>query len=63
MVNGQKIAQTMREKGITYDRMAEIVGVSKTMLSFITTGKREPNIKTLSLIAKELSCTVDDLLI
>ncbi|MBR2908061.1 MAG: helix-turn-helix transcriptional regulator [Clostridia bacterium] len=63
MVNGEKIAALMKKKNITCTRMAEIAGVSVAMITFITQGKREPNIKTLALIAKELGCTVDDLLI
>ena len=63
MVNGEKIALLMKEKEITYDRMSELVGISKSMLSFITTGKREPNVRTLALIAAALDCTVDDLLV
>lgn len=63
MVNGKKIAALMKKRGITQDRMAEIAGVSKSMICYITQGKREPNVKTLALIANALDCKVDDLLI
>ena len=62
MVNGEKIAALMKKKNITCTRMAEIAGVSVAMITFITQGKREPNVKTLALIASALDCKVDDLL-
>ena len=62
MVDGEKIARLMKARGISCTRMAEIVGVSTAMITYITQGKREPNVKTLALIANALDCKVDDLL-
>ena len=62
MVNGQKIRDLMLSKGIDGMDMAERVGISGQMMSFIIRGLREPNVTTLARIAHELGVTVDDLL-
>ena len=62
MVDGEKIARMMRAQNITSARMAEIVGVTPAMMTYITQGKREPNVKCLVAIANTLGCKVDDLL-
>ena len=62
MVNAQKIKELMQEKGIANKEMAETVGVSEAMMTYITRGLREPNVRTLALIAHKLDVTVDELL-
>ena len=62
MVNGELIKILMRSKGITARQLAAKVGISNSMMSFILSGLREPNIQTLVRIAKELGCTVDELI-
>ena len=62
MVNGQKIRDLMLSKGIDGMDMAERVGISGQMMSFIIRGLREPNVTTLARIAHELGVTVDDLI-
>lgn len=62
MVNAQKIKELMQEKGIANKEMAEAVGVSEAMMTYITRGLREPNVRTLALIAHKLDVTVDELL-
>ena len=63
MVNAQKIRELMQEKGIQNKEMAEAVGVSEPMMSYIASGLREPNVRTLALVAHKLDVTVDELLI
>lgn len=62
MVNAQKIKELMQEKGIANKEMAETVGVSEAMMTYITRGLREPNVRTLALVAHKLDVTVDELL-
>ena len=61
MVNGKKIQELMTQKNILGKEMAERVGVSEAMMSYIIRGLREPNVATLVRIAKELDVTVDEL--
>lgn len=62
MVNGERIRELMKGKGIEGKDMADKVGVSAAMISYILKGLREPNVAVLSRIAKELGCTVDELI-
>jgi transcriptional regulator with XRE-family HTH domain len=62
MINGELIKILMRSKGITARQLAAKVGVSSSMMSFILSGLREPNIGTMVRIANELGCTIDELI-
>jgi len=61
MVNGKKIQELMTQKNILGKEMAQRIGVSEAMMSYIIRGLREPNVATLVRIAKELDVTVDEL--
>ena len=61
MVNGKKIQELMTQKNILGKEMAQLIGVSEAMMSYIIRGLREPNVATLVRIAKELDVTVDEL--
>ena len=63
MVNYDKIRQLMIARKIQNQEFADKVGVSASMMSYITRGLREPNVTTLARIAHELGCTVDELLV
>ena len=61
MINGEKIRELMKEKGILGKTLAIKVGVSEPMISFILDGLREPSVSVLVRIATELNSTVDEL--
>lgn len=61
--NGAEIVRRMDEKGISQDRMAELCGISRAMMSYILRNLREPTLKVMAIIATELDCRIDDLLI
>ncbi len=63
MVNGRRIKDLMKEKGIQGKEMARTVGVSEAMMSFIIQGLREPNVATLARIARALDVPVDELIL
>lgn len=63
MVNGERIKELMKEQGILNKDMAEVVGVTEAMISYIIRGLREPNVSTMARIAKRLGVTVDELLV
>lgn len=62
MIAYEKIAKLMKEKGISSKDMANTVGISEPMMSYILNGLREPNVATLVRIARVLGSSVDSLL-
>ena len=62
MVNCEKIKQLMKAKGLDTYTLAEAVGVSQPMVSYIVRGLKEPSIAVLSRIASALGVKVADLL-
>ena len=63
MVDCKKIEDMIHEKGIMQKELAEAVGISEQMVSYIIRGLREPSITVLSRIAKALGCTTAELLV
>lgn len=58
---GQKIKRIRQQKRLTQDNLAEKVGISTKYIQFIESGERQPSLKTLYKIAKNLSVKVKDL--
>lgn len=63
MVNGKKIKNLMKEKGLTEKELAQTIGVSQAMMSYVIGGLREPNVATLVRIARVLDVPVDELIV
>lgn len=63
MFNHKKMAELIRDKGLDQKAIAEAVGVSEQAISAIVRGLKDPSLKVLSRIAKELGCTVAELII
>lgn len=59
---GEKIAKLRKERGWSQDKLATIVGMSKSYISAIEQGKAHPRIKTLEILAKCLEVEVELLL-
>ena len=54
---------TMRKKmNLTQEKVAEKLNVAKNTLSQWENGKREPDFKTLKILAKLYQCSIDELL-
>ena len=51
-----------KEKGLSQEQLASMVGVSRPFISQMETGEHLPSIKTAKALAKALDCTVDELL-
>jgi transcriptional regulator with XRE-family HTH domain len=62
MVNGNKIKELIEKQGKSLRGIAPSVGVSESMMSYIVNGLKEPSVAVLVRIAKELGCSVDDLI-
>ena len=63
MVNHKKIASLIKERGMMQKELADEIGVSEAMLSYILRGFKEPSVATLVRLSKALGCSVDALII
>lgn len=63
MVNHKKIASLIKERGLMQKELADEVGISEAMLSYILRGFKDPSVATLVRLAKALECSVDALII
>lgn len=63
MVNHKKIASLVKERGLMHKELADEVGISEAMMSYILRGFKEPSVATLVRLAKALGCKLDDLVI
>lgn len=63
MVNRKRIIDLMKQKEICGKEMAQMIGMSESMMSYILRGLREPNVATLVRIAKALDVPVDELIV
>ena len=63
MVDCEKIRSLIAEKKLEQKDVAEAVGVSEQMISYIVRGLREPSVTVLTRIAKVLDCAPGELII
>ena len=61
MVNGERIKELMKEQGLTNKELAEEVGVTEAMISYIIRGQRDTTVRVISQIANRLGVTVNDI--
>lgn len=54
MINGERIKELMKEQGITNKELADAVGVTEAMISYIIRGLRDTTVGTMVRIAKRL---------
>ena len=62
MVNTKKLAELMEKRGILASELANQVGISNSMMSYIARGMKQPSVEVLVRIAGALECKVDDLI-
>ena len=63
MVNGQRIKELMLAKGMDSTDLAERIGISAPMMSYIIRNLRDTNVTTLVRIAQILEVPVDELVV
>lgn len=59
---GQRIGSLRKKKGLTLEKLAYEMGISKGNLSDIENGKRDPRYSTLKAIADGLEISLSQLL-
>lgn len=57
----KKIKLLLKEKGISQTELAENVGVSQAMISYIVKGIKAPSVTLLKRISDYLGVTMDEL--
>lgn len=57
----QRLKQLRRERGLTQDQLARIVGVTPLTVSLWERGQRAPNLRSGRLLAEALGCSLDAL--
>lgn len=58
---GKRLATIRKRKGITQEKLADIIEVHRTYIGFIEQGKRNPSIGNVHKIAKALKVPIKDL--
>lgn len=62
-LNTEKMRELRLSKGFTQDEVAKTIGYTRRhSYSQVETGKREPNLHRLSLLANLYEVTIDDLI-
>ncbi len=59
---GKRIQKIRKDKGLTQEQVAEKIGKSRQMITFIETGREIPNVKMLQKIARALGVKVKELI-
>lgn len=58
---GNNIRNIRKEKGMTLQQIADIMGCSPQLISQYESGKRQPKLETIEKIATALGCNVSDI--
>ena len=59
---GDRLRQARRARGLSLRGLAEVVGVSPSLISQVETGRAKPSVNTLYALATELGVSLDVLL-
>lgn len=60
---GMNIKNARMEKGLSQEKLAEILDITNTHISYIETGTKAPSLDMLIKIANALDVSADDLLV
>jgi transcriptional regulator with XRE-family HTH domain len=59
---GDRLRQARTARGLSLRRLAEVLGVSPSLISQVETGRAKPSVNTLYALATELGISLDSLL-
>lgn len=57
---GKRLADIRKKKGVTQEKLADLVEVHRTYIGFIEQGKRNPSIGNINKIANALKVSIRD---
>lgn len=58
----QKLKKARKDAGYTQEQVAQETGISRTIIAYLETGKREPSLENLGILADFYNVSVDWLL-
>lgn len=58
---GKRLSAIRKQKGMTQEKLADMVDVHRTYIGFIEQGKRNPSVSNIYKIAKALKIDITDL--
>lgn len=61
-LNTTRLRRTMEARGINASKLSRLIGISRSAVSYLLTGKRQPGRQVLVALADNLSVSVDYLL-
>lgn len=59
---GDRLRRARQARGLSLRRLAEVLGVSPSLISQVETGRAKPSVNTLYALATELGISLDELL-
>ena len=59
---GQRIKQKRMEKGLTQEKLSEMIGVGASHMSHLESGKTVPSMEVFITLCNVLECSADELL-
>jgi transcriptional regulator with XRE-family HTH domain len=59
---GDRLRQARQARGLTLRKLADVLGVSPSLISQVETGRAKPSVNTLYALANELGISLDELL-
>lgn len=62
MIDTEKIKSLLEAQNLTQEQLADLIGVSESMVSHIFRGFKEPSVKVLKRIADVFEVKIDDLI-
>jgi len=61
MIFGERLTEARKKKGFSQERLGELIGVDKRIISRYETGKTEPSIEVARKLADALGVSLDHL--
>lgn len=58
---GKRVKQLRKERGLTQEKLAELIDVDRSYMGFIERGERNPTLDKISKIAKALNVSLSHL--
>ncbi len=59
---GQKVRKLRKQKGLTQEKLAELARIDYSYLNLIENGKRNPSLKVMTKLSRNLDVRLEDLL-
>lgn len=62
MLDNDKLKEIMEEQGLSFESLAEKVGITKVFVSYLVRGLKQPSLEVHTRICDVLGVTADELI-